>query len=281
MSLINDGLAKYGIQTANILVPNDEIDKKKWAVIACDQYSSESEYWENVKDNIKDSPSTLNLVFPECYLEKGNDDKIITSINNNMDKYLKDNIFSEIKDSFILIKRELRTGINRWGLIVALDLDKYDFSKDSKSLIRATEGTIIERIPPRLKIRENAKLELPHIMVLVDDKSAPLITPLIKAVKELKPLYETELMQKSGKISGYKIDSSNLISQFEEKLKILSDKDNFFSKYNKKEPLLFAIGDGNHSLATAKTQWLEIKKNLSAIDSSNIIANHIKKLTSC
>lgn len=266
MSKINEMLAPFGIQTAKIMIPNKKIDYKKWAVIACDQYSSEPEYWDRVKKEVEDSPSTLNLVFPECYLDKGNDDSIIASINTKMNEYLQNNIFQTTEECFILVKRTLRSGAQRWGLMATVDLDCYDFSKDSKSLIRATEGTIIDRIPPRLKIRKDASVELPHIMVLVDDSKAPLIEPLKKASQKIAPLYYTELLENSGKLTAYKIDDEKLLKIFAKSLKKLANIKKFTKKHSTSDLLLFAIGDGNHSLATAKTQWEEIKKSTCPCD---------------
>lgn len=269
MNQINERLKPLGIQTTSILIPLANADKKKWAVIACDQYSSEPEYWKSVEKTVKDSPSSLNLVFPECYLDKGNNDEIIANINSTMNDYLNQDLFETVENSFILIDRKLRSGKSRWGLMAALDLDQYDFNKGSKSLIRATEGTIVERIPPRLKIRKDAVLELPHIMVLIDDKKAPLIQPLIDSIKDKTPLYQTELMEDSGSLTGYKISNSAVLSSFADSVEKLADTQAFKKQYNKEDLLLFAIGDGNHSLATAKTQWETIKASLSETEQEN------------
>lgn len=261
MSQINKRLAPFGIQAAEMLIPSKGVDSKKWAVIACDQYSSEPEYWEKVNKEVGDAPSSLNLIFPECYLEKGNDDQIIASINEKMQEYIKSDLLESTGEAFVLIKRTLRSGAERWGLMAVMDLEDYDFNKGSTSLIRATEGTIIDRIPPRLKIRKDAGLELPHIMVLVDDQKAPLIEPLKSAVEGKTPLYQTDLLENSGTLTGYKIDDEALLNQFADSLEVLADKAAFKKTYGSDNPLLFAIGDGNHSLATAKTQWENIKKD--------------------
>lgn len=266
MNKIDKKLLPFGVQTASILIPQKGIDLKRWAVVACDQYSSQPEYWKTIADEIGDAPSTLNLIFPECYLNKGNDEEIINSINRTMKSYYSEEfgkVFQEIKESFILVKREFKSHKVRYGLICLLDLDRYDFNKGSTSLIRATEGTILERIPPRLKIRKEATLELPHIMVLVDDREAPLIEPLIEWSASQQPLYQTDLLQGSGTLTGYQIEGKKLLNQFTKSLKKLSSPKRFKKKYHQEDLLLFAIGDGNHSLATAKTAWENLKKELS------------------
>ena len=152
---------------ADILVPNENVVLTKWSVIACDQYTSEPEYWERVKKNTQNSPSALNIVFPEAFLSEG--DGRISSINSTMAEYLENGFIEELIKSMIYVERTQRDGKTRKGIIGAVDLEEYDFNKGSKSKIRATEGTVLERIPPRVKIRENAPLELPHIMLLIND----------------------------------------------------------------------------------------------------------------
>lgn len=269
MNKINKKLFPYAIQTADILIPKENIDLRKWAVVACDQYSSQPEYWQKVKEEVGSSPSTLNLIFPECYLNKGNDKKIIASINNKMNQYYQEGIFQEIKESFILVKREFKSKKIRYGLMVLLDLDQYDFNKNSTTLIRATEKTIVERIPPRLEIRKEAILELPHIMVLVDDQKSPLITPFVEWTKNQKPLYSSELLQEGGTVSGYLINDEKMLKAFTRSLKILSNKSSFKKKYKTSDLLLFAIGDGNHSLATAKAAWGKLKEKLPLCEQKN------------
>ena len=175
----------YGFRSADILLPKKDQDAEKWAVVACDQYTSERDYWKKVEDFAEGSPSTLNLIFPECYLEDPGKEERIQSINEMMEGYLEDDVLDEYRDSFILVERTTESG-TRYGLMAALDLEKYDYSKDSVSLIRATEGTILDRIPPRKEIRKNASLELPHIMVLISDKDRNIIEPLRDRKEELQ-----------------------------------------------------------------------------------------------
>lgn len=262
MLTVQERLSKLALNPADIMLPKENIDLQKWAVVACDQYTSNREYWQRVKDTISDSPSTLNMIYPEVYLEDGNEEEVINKINENMSKYVKNNIFDTYKSCFFLIKRTAN-GASRWGLIGTLDLESYDYSADSTSLIRATEGTILSRIPPRKKIRENAPLELPHIMVLIDDKDRTLIEPFKKDLSKLKKVYDTQLMENGGEIQGYLINED---SQFEQ---IASSLEGLYNKLDPKNPLLFAMGDGNHSLATAKSCWEDIKKTLSEDEIKN------------
>ncbi len=248
---------------ADILLPQN-VDFTKWSVVACDQYTSEREYWEDVRNIVGDGPSTLNLVFPEVYLEDGDDEARIERINDTMNKYLKSGVFREIKDAFLYVKRVQPNGKTRHGIVGMLDLEEYDFTKGSQSKIRATEGTIIERIPPRQRIRKNAPLETPHILILIDDRERAVVEPLEAATDRFEKVYDFDLMKNSGHITGYIVTEDakkNILSAIE----TLSDKDAFEAKYGVKDKgvLMFAAGDGNHSLATAKTCWEEIKKDLS------------------
>lgn len=233
---------------ADILLPSENTDLKKWSVIACDQYTSEPEYWERVKDTVGTAPSALNIVFPEAYLDEG--DARISKINSEMYNYLENGIFKEYKSILIFVERTQSDGRIRRGILGSVDLEEYDFSKGSKSLIRATEGTVLERIPPRVKIRENAPLELPHILLLMNDES----DEIIQKPKNCDMLYDFELMENGGHIRGYKIsggEADKIIEKISEEAKIALGN------------LLFAVGDGNHSLATAKTCWENVKKSIS------------------
>ncbi|NLM74950.1 MAG: DUF1015 domain-containing protein [Clostridiaceae bacterium] len=264
----NETLKKIGINISSVLLPRKNINMQKWAVVACDQYTSEPEYWKEVEDFVGESPSTLRLIFPEAYLETENDEekrKRITNINNYMNTYLENDILQELRDTVILIERTFQNGARRYGIVLAVDLEKYDYSKGSQSLIRATEGTIIDRLPPRIKIRENAALELPHIMLLIDDREKTVIEPLAKKADSYKQLYSFELMKNSGSIKGWEISEEEEIGNIATSLLKLSDPENFRNRYNvddNYDVLLFAVGDGNHSLATAKACWENIKKTL-------------------
>ena len=247
---------------ANILLPKD-VDMTKWSVVACDQYTSEPEYWKEVENIVEDNPSTLNLILPELYLEEENVEERIKKINETMKEYLEKDVFEEYPNTMIYLERKQSNGKIREGLIGMVDLEDYSYEKGSQTLIRATEKTVIERIPPRLKVRENAILELPHIMILIDDEKKKIIEILKNKVEEKDIVYDFDLMENGGHIKGYKL-SDKTIDEVEEGLISLMDRDYFEKKYNVKDKgiLLFAMGDGNHSLATAKANYENLKKTM-------------------
>lgn len=248
------------LQIPSILLPKKGTDMSKWAVVACDQYTSQPEYWSDVRAITAGLPTTLNVTFPEVYLEDSDADDRIEDINATMKDYLDSGELNEMEPGFILVDRKTSQVESRKGLVVALDLDQYDFSKGSSSLIRATEGTIIDRLPPRIKVRENAEIELPHIMVLIDDPEKTVIEPLFETCKE--SVYDFELMKESGHLKGFKVSSESAVQQVTENLAKLAEKETFETKYDAKgEPvLLYAMGDGNHSFATAKAIWEKLKE---------------------
>lgn len=254
---------KVPFKRGNILIPKN-VDMEKWSVVACDQYTSEPEYWKEVQNIVGDAPSTLNLTLPEIYLEESDVEERIKRINSNMEEYLKNDLFIELKDSMIYLERTQADGKVREGLMGIVDLEDYSYEKGSQTLIRATEKTVIERIPPRVKVRENALLELPHIMILIDDEKKDIIESLKEQVTENDTVYDFELMQNGGHIKGYKLSESSM-DEVDSKLEKLADKDYFESKYNvtDKGVLLFAMGDGNHSLATAKACYENLKNTMS------------------
>ncbi len=225
---------------ANILLPKDNF--QKWSVIACDQYTSEPNYWEAVKETVQNTPSALNIILPEVYLSKDNS-KAVSKINENMQKYLNDGIFNEISDTFVYVERTLKNGQVRRGIVGLIDLNDYSYIKGEKALIRATEATVLERIPPRVEIRRDAPIEMPHIMLLIDDINKTVIEPLSEKCEKLEKLYDFSLMQDSGSIKGFAVkgeDAENISLSLEKLIENTADK------------MLFAVGDGNHSLATAK-----------------------------
>lgn len=252
---------------ANILLPMNT-EYMKWSVVACDQYTSQPEYWDEVKELTDGSPSAYHIIFPEAYLG-ADDDARIKSINETMDYYLSRYLY-EIPETYIYVERTLANGKVRRGIVGAVDLEDYDFNKGSKSYIRATEGTVLERIPPRVKIRENAPLETPHVMLLIDDDKKQVIEPVAKQAKKLNLVYDFDLMMNSGHLKGMKV-GGELADKLDNALAKLADEKSFNKKYGVKDKgvLLFAVGDGNHSLATAKTCWENIKKDLSAEEIEN------------
>ena len=254
---------KIPFNKGNILIPKN-VDMHKWSVVACDQYTSEPDYWNEVTNIVGDSPSTLNLTLPEIYLEDKDVEDRIKKINENMKKMIDDDLFTEYKDSMIYLERTQNDGKVREGLMGIVDLEDYSYEKGSQTLIRATEKTVIERIPPRMKVRENALLELPHIMILIDDDKKEIIESLKNKVTDNDVVYDFDLMQKGGHIKGYKLSDSDA-NEVLIKLEKLADKDSFEAKYDvhDKGVLLFAMGDGNHSLATAKACYEKLKENMS------------------
>ncbi|MCF7943984.1 MAG: DUF1015 domain-containing protein [Spirochaetia bacterium] len=250
----------FGIKIPKICMPNKHVDLRKWSVVACDQYTSERKYWKDVEEFVGDSPSTLNLIFPEVYLEDGDKDKKIESINAHMHEYINEGILEEMDEAFFLIHRHPDGAKARWGLVAAIDLEQYDYTEGSTSLIRATEGTILDRIPPRKLIRKDAPLELPHILVLLDDEDQDVIEPLTKEKDYMKKIYDFDLMKSGGHITAYLVDKAEYMEKIASGLKKLADPSAFKTKYGTDDVLLFAMGDGNHSLATAKSCWEDIKK---------------------
>ena len=259
---MNKKFEKLGFYPADILLPKD-CDMEKWAVVACDQFTSEPEYWEAVEKKVGDAPSTRRVILPEANLEDPNVDEYIADINACMDKYMADGIFETLKDSLIYIERNQSDGRVRHGLIGMVDLDTYDFTPGSGALIRATEGTVLERIPPRAKVRRNAPIELPHVMLLIDNPEKTVIEPLTAAASSMEVVYDFDLMQNGGHIKGYKLSAAQ-IDAVADALEGLTSDEAMKAKYNVSgvAPLLFAVGDGNHSLATAKACYEEQKKGL-------------------
>jgi len=267
MKLINKKLNQVALKVPNILFPKNKIDLKKWSVIACDQYTSDIDYWKEVSKIVGPSPSTLKLVLPEVYLESPNVQKILKRIPMEMKKYLRRGIIKPLEAGFIYIERVTSYGNIRRGLLACIDLEQYDYNKGSISMIRPTEKTILDRIPPRVKIRENALIELPHIMLLIDDPQKMVIESFTAMKNSYKKLYDFDLMQNGGHITGYHINAIQDMEQIYKSLNNLIDDENYNKKYGSNEnKMLFAVGDGNHSLAAAKFYWNTIKKTLSTND---------------
>ena len=225
---------------AKILLP--KTDFEKWAVVACDQYTSEPQYWKEVEDFVGDTPSAFNLILPEVYLSEDNSERI-NKINKNMQNYLQNGVFNEFDNTFVYVERTLADGKLRRGVVGLIDLESYSYKKGEKALIRSTEATVLERIPPRVEIRKNAPLEMPHIMLLIDDAGETVIEPLAEKTDDFKKLYDFKLMQNSGSIKGFAI-SEAAAENMQTALNALIE--------NTDDKMLFAVGDGNHSLATAK-----------------------------
>ena len=241
---------------ADILIPKD-ISFRNWSVIACDQFSSEPDYWERVRANIGEEPSTLNMIIPEAYLDDADLDCEVKKIHAAIESYIMQDLFREIEDSFIYVERTLSDGSVRSGLVGTVDLDEYDFS-GRKAAILASEGTVLDRLPARISIRRAARLELPHIIAFINDTSMSVIEPLSKKSDDLPLLYDFDLMECGGNIKGMRVcgaDADKVMSAIR--------------KLHGNNDTLMVIGDGNHSLAAAKVYWDELKQNLSAAEKEN------------
>lgn len=254
---------QIGVQIPTTYLPNDRIDHSRWAVIACDQYTSQPEYWEKVANYVGDAPSTLHLILPEVYLGTSVESQRVNEAQTQMVRYLADGTLVP-QDNLIYVERTV-DGKTRRGLMLALDLEKYDFSVGSQSLIRATEGTILDRLPPRIRIRKDATIELPHILVLIDDPEDKVIGPVERSKASLPVAYDFELMQNSGHLCGRLVTDPEMETAVISNIESLADPEVFYPKYGvgrEKDILLFAVGDGNHSLATAKAIWEQIKTSV-------------------
>lgn len=251
---------------ADILLPAKE-NMEKWAVVACDQFTSQPEYWEETANIVGDANSTLKMILPEVYLEEEDVDERIENINTTMKNYLEEDVFTCYENSMIYIERTQSDGRVRHGIIGKIDLECYEFTPGNTAEIRATEGTVLSRIPPRVKVRENAEIEFPHVMLLIDDPDGRVIKPLAEAVSGETTVYDFDLMQGGGHIKGWILDEA-ICNQIEDSLQTLNTPEEMERKYGmgKVAPMLFAVGDGNHSLATAKRCYENAKKNCAPED---------------
>ncbi len=265
-----------GVQIPTVLLPRPGVDLSKWAVIACDQFTSEPEYWAEVARIVGDAPSTYHITLPEAYLDTPEEPARVQSIKDTMHEYLNQRLF-EAFQGIVLVERSVASGDQssaktRHGIMLALDLEQYDYAKGSTSLIRATEGTILERIPPRVRIRSGAPLELPHILVLIDDPEGTVIEPLVARQSVLRQLYDFDLMLGSGHLAGYAVDDDRATAGVLAALGALGEPETFAAKYGlpgSTPPMVFAMGDGNHSLATAKAIWEDLKSEVGAAASGS------------
>ena len=247
---------QLGLKIPNIMLPKEGTDYSKWAVVACDQYTSDPSYWLSVEEIVGDAPSTLRLMLPEYYLGKSDEEERIRKIGSAMKTYAGDGTLRTLPAGCILVRRSAE-GRSRLGLVICVHLDAFDYRPGASSLIRSTEKTIVERIPPRLKIRKGAILELPHILILIDDPDRTVIEPLEKAGGEV--VYDTDLMLGGGHITGTFLPEEKMSGALEA-MSALFDKAQ--TRYGAGKAMLMAMGDGNHSLATAKANWEEIRKTV-------------------
>lgn len=249
-----------GICPASILLPREDVHPTTWACVACDQYTSQPEYWKDVALQVGDAPSTLQLMLPECYLSET--EARVPVINQTMVDYLAKGILQEaVACGYVLVERSTQSG-QRIGLVCAVDLEQYDYTKGAKPLVRPTEETIAARLPARLAIRQGAAIEMSHIMMLVDDPMQSVIEPLYARRDTLRPLYDFPLMKEGGHLRGWAVESESDIAAIAEALDLVKQRQGA-------DPLLFAVGDGNHSLATAKAAWEALKPGLTAQQQEN------------
>lgn len=250
---LREKFKSVGANVPHILLPAKGTDYSKYSVIACDQFSAQPEYWQEVKNIVKDAPSALNIILPEAFLSSESPEKI-NEINSEMKRYIEDGTLCNIGEALVYVERETSAGVRK-GLVIALDLECYDYKKNADSLIRATEETVVERLPSRIKIRSGAPLEIPHVMVLINDK-LNLLMSSVDALKDgLEKLYDFDLMLGSGNIKGYRLSDEKSLNAVADALLVL--------KEQAKGGMLYAMGDGNHSFAAAKACWESIKENLS------------------
>lgn len=241
---------------ADILLPHG-VDMQKWSVVACDQYTSEPEYWNRVEQTVGNAPSTYHMILPEVFLGAPDVQARISRINQSMRQYLDGGIFDCLPDSYLYLERTLMPGKVRRGLVGRIDLMAYEYGKGVASPVRPTEGTVESRLPPRIRVRENAPLETPHIMILIDDPQKTVIEPLAQEKEAFKRVYDFALMEHGGEISGWQVDGAaaqkvdTALANLAERLSMKSE-----------TPLLFAVGDGNHSLATAKACYERLRMTL-------------------
>lgn len=255
-------LTRLGIRIPELLLPRPDVDLRRWAVVACDQYTSDREYWATVEAMVGDAPSTLRLILPEVFLGEPDIGARVEAIRSAMEAYLAGGVLASIGESVVYVRRTTAHSGLREGLVLAFDLERYDYAADSKSLIRSTEGTIVERIPPRLAVRRGAPLELPHIMILVDDPERQVVESWSNRIGELEPLYDIELMQEGGRLEGFRLRDPGHIEELLARLESLFELT--IERQHSTTPLFWAMGDGNHSLATAKARWTELKRELAS-----------------
>jgi len=264
-------LNSIAIEIPSILLPQG-VDMNKWPVIACDQFTQDRDYWEKVKLAASGAPSTFNLIFPEVFLADAGAEKRIADIHSTMRRYLAGGVFGEPRKGFVYIERDTPYQKKRRGLVAAVDLERYDWHPDARPPVRSTEDTVAERLPPRMDIRRGAPLELPHVLLLIDDEKDEFLPALGGRVEKASPCYKTELMMDSGNVTGWFLESEDDLSFITKKFEELSRRS--CGRYDGGQSFLFAVGDGNHSLAAAKGIWEEYKVSHSSNLSADGLPDH-------
>ena len=256
---------------AHILLPSEQIPVGQWGCVACDQFTSDRSYWEKAAQAAAGGPSTLNLILPEVYLEEDDVDARISAIHAAMDDYTR-NVLTRAVDGFIYVERTEQSGRVRQGLVGRIDLEAYSYAEGAVPAIRPSEHTVESRIPPRMAVRRGARLETPHIMMLADDPGCTLIEPIGEKKEQLRKVYEGDLMLNGGHIAGWAVEDPALLAQIDSALNALGSQEAFDARYPQAKggaPLTLAVGDGNHSLASAKACWEELKKTLTPEQAEN------------
>ena len=256
---------------AHILLPAENIPLEQWGCVACDQFTSDSAYWEKAAQAAAGGPSALNLILPEVYLEENDVPARIAKIHETMDNYRR-SVLTRAVDGFVYVERTEQSGRVRQGLVGKIDLEAYSYARGDRRAIRPSEKTVEERIPPRVAVRRGASLETPHVMMLADDPGCTLIEPIGAQKDRLRKVYEGELMLGGGHIAGWAVEDPALLEQIENAVLALGSQEAFDAKYPQVKggkPLTLAVGDGNHSLATAKACWEELKKTLTPEQAEN------------
>ena len=250
--------------SAHILLPDASVPLGQWGCIACDQFTSDRDYWAKAEQAAAGGPSALRLILPEVYLGESDQQARVDQIHKAMEQYDRE-VLTRAVDGFVYVERTLQSGRVRQGLVGRVDLEAYNYHLGSLPLVRPSEHTVEERIPPRMAVRRGARLETPHVMMLADDPDRLLIEPVGRQKEKLRPLYDGELMLGGGHVAGWAVEDPALIRQIEDAMEVLSSQETFLAKYPgapNDRPMALAVGDGNHSLATAKAYWEELKKTL-------------------
>lgn len=259
MQSFQESFAEIGLAVPDIWLPAEGTDLERWAVIACDQHTSDPGYWEQVEKKVGNAPSTLALIFPEVYLNAPDAGARMHNVAQAMQRYVDQGVLQSSGPMAVLVDRQTPQVAHRTGLVLAVDLEHYDYRPDSTSLIRASEGTILERLPPRVKIRRQASFEFPHVLLLIDDPERTVIEPLCRDRDSFERLYDTRLMLGGGSVRGYAVREPQHLQRIAHALHKLRDPARLKARYDRDDAMLFAVGDGNHSLATAKQVWEEKK----------------------
>ena len=249
---------------AHILLPDASVPLGQWGCIACDQFTSDRDYWAKAEQAAAGGPSALRLILPEVYLGESDQQARVDQIHKAMEQYDRE-VLTRAVDGFVYVERTLQSGRVRQGLVGRVDLEAYNYHLGSLPLVRPSEHTVEERIPPRMAVRRGARLETPHVMMLADDPDRLLIEPVGRQKEKLRPLYDGELMLGGGHVAGWAVEDPALIRQIEDAMEVLSSQETFLAKYPgapNDRPMALAVGDGNHSVATAKAYWEELKKTL-------------------